>query len=106
MIDAKFKKIGTRNFSNIKINIPEAYKKLFTDINVEIIEIDNNHCIYFTDKNNEDLVSVTIKDFQYNENMKNGFKKAISCLEEMLKDTNNTEPNMGDINANTFGYTS
>lgn len=87
MIEAKFKKIGKREESIVKIALPEAVLPLFKDYSLEILEIDNDHCIYITDKNGNDILSYTILYFKHNDNVKYGFQRIVEKLQYIKEGT-------------------
>lgn len=81
---AKIKMIGKKDFSEVKIILPDSCSPYLEKYSIEMIEHSCPEClcIYFQDKNdlNNDVVSHTVNNHKIGNNTPNGFKAAFEKL--------------------------
>jgi hypothetical protein len=81
ILDTKIKKIGKGDYSDGKINLPDAFSDLFKKYRIELVESEQEKfiSIYFI-KNDIDFFTYTIYNSHIDNNLQEGFKLAIEKL--------------------------
>lgn len=87
---AKIKKLGQRNYTESKINLPDSCKDLIEKYNIEMVESDNKNMlsIYFL-KDGVDFFSHTIYNYKDEYNLREGFKYAVEKVKSLENDDDN-----------------
>lgn len=105
IISAKLKKIGQREYNNIRIEVPEKLSEKLENYNIEILDLNKKRFseafIFIVNENKEDVLTVRL-----NPHLKDSFKESFEkifeflTIEELMNYQFNLQENKGAIHDN------